>query len=175
MQTTRTAAIVSLPRMFSLPVPAKGVLRAALLLALSLALAGSATAADVVFTASGGFLGPDGTYPLSGTITINTATGKVVSVDLTASASGFSPLTFTSTLVTEEIGDDFIRVTIREGADELSLTFPVATLVGYAGGPLVQNFGPARPGYERLPDAIVTSCSNGEDFAVLVEGSLKAE
>ena len=58
---------------------AKWSLRVVLLLGVMVALASQATAAPVVFEASGEF--NDGCR-LSGTVTIDTATGKVLSADL---------------------------------------------------------------------------------------------
>src|SRR5579863_4472981 len=60
---------------------AKWALRAALLVGVMVALARQAAAAPVVFEALGRFSNGS---PLSGTITIDTATGKVLSADLSA-------------------------------------------------------------------------------------------
>jgi len=55
------------------------------------ALASQATAAPVVFEASGKFSNGS---PLSGTVTIDTATGKVLSADLTAKYGSVELLVF---------------------------------------------------------------------------------
>jgi len=120
---------------------AKWSLRVVLLLGAMVALASQATAAPVVFDVSA--QSGEG-WAVSGTVTIDTATGKVLSADLTAKDGS-------STVILDRV-DGVTQITARRGypvwtrmlfADEseryfLFLTVPEATLVGYKGSSLAQ-------------------------------------
>lgn len=112
----------------------KWSLRVVFLLGLIVALASQATAAPVVFTASGAF---NEGQELSGNIAIYTATGKV-SVDL--KVAGFEGESFT-TLPTVEKFEGLVRLvwplpgsTAFDPLDLVLTLQGVHTLVGYAGG-----------------------------------------
>jgi hypothetical protein len=101
----------------------------------SVALASQATAAPVVFEASGSF--QDG-FKLSGTITIDTATGKVVSSDLLV--AGHLETLFTGTGQHSTSQPGLLTYPSFYGLDEtaeLVLWIPLHTLVGYKGGALL--------------------------------------
>jgi len=116
------------------------------LLGVMVALASQATAAPVVFEASGKFSNGS---PLSGTVTIDTATGKVLSADLTAK-DGSSTVIFdtvyygTVTQITTGRrgggGPVWTRMFFADESEHyfLFLTVPEATLVGYKGSSLAQ-------------------------------------
>lgn len=127
---------------------AKWTLRAVVLLGVSLAQAGQATAAPVVFEVSGGNPDDDG-VALSGTVTIDTATGKVLSADVTATHvlydGSFTEFVFDeveSVHQTVSRGRRPVAVTtisIGEGFGNgigLVLAVQESTLVGYKGSPL---------------------------------------
>jgi hypothetical protein len=109
----------------------------AFLLGVLLALARQAAAAPEVFTASGRF--EDGS--LSGTLTIDTATGKPLSSDLIVSGSSYGELTFIGVPVTSVVQTDSTRMRIQGSNAKgeqftLQLQLRVSTLVGYDGGPI---------------------------------------
>jgi len=107
---------------------AKWALRAFFLLGLMVVLASQAAAAPVVFTASAEFEGLR--TPLSGTITIDTATGKVLSVDLKVGTKySFTRLPWISHRPLTVTQMEFV-----DGQSTLELVLPVSTLVGYQGG-----------------------------------------
>jgi len=120
---------------------AKWTLRVVFLLGVSLALAGQAAAAPEVFEASAE---SDDGWALSGTVTIDTATGKVLSADL-AATDGYFGFGFD---VVEKVqrmsgarGAVFTQMSF--GAEqfpsgELFLMVP-GTLVGYKGSRLVEG------------------------------------
>jgi len=117
---------------------AKWSLRVVLLLGAMVALASQATAAPVVFDVSA--LGE--LWDVSGTVTIDTATGKVLSADLTAE-DGISTVIFdtvyygTVTQITARPGYPvWTRMYFEAGPCSLFLTVPEATLVGYKGSSL---------------------------------------
>jgi hypothetical protein len=143
MQTvTRVPALV-VPETRCLAYLANWSLRVVLLLGVMVALASQATAAPVVFDVSA--QSSEG-WAVSGTITIDTATGKVLSADLTAKDGS-------STVIFDTVDYGTVtQITARRGypvwtrmlfADEsehyfLFLTVPEATLVGYKGSSLAQ-------------------------------------
>jgi len=104
-----------------------------------------ATAAPEVFTASGSFY--DGSV-LSGTVTIDTATGKVSSVDLIINQPNgkgkivfnyvppYGTTTYTKYTTRMAFYGGFAARTV-----ELQLTLPVSTLVDYEGGKIESLFG----------------------------------
>jgi len=146
MQTTTPVSRPFLHKTRPLAYLAKWALRAVFVLGVLLALASQATAAPVVFTVLGEFNNGSG-YALSGTITIDTATGKVVAVDLAAKYGGALYATFTSLPYGVNSNTKYGYTTIyweltnpplpAPGAfASLMLVIPASTLVGYAGGPL---------------------------------------
>jgi hypothetical protein len=115
-------------------------LRVVFVLGAMVALASQATAAPVVFDVSA--LGE--LWDVSGTVTIDTATGKVLSADLTAE-DGISTVIFdtvyygTVTQITARPGYPvWTRMFFEDesGHYSLFLTVPEATLVGYKGSSL---------------------------------------
>ncbi len=84
MQTATPISILVPPETHVLVYPAKLALRAVFLLGVMLAMSSQATAVPVVFEVSGGNPDESGVV-LSGTVTIDTATGDVLSADVTAS------------------------------------------------------------------------------------------
>jgi hypothetical protein len=122
------------PETHALAYLAKWALRAVLLLGVMVALASQATAAPVVFEASGEF--EDGTY-LEGSITIDTATGKVLSADLIINnlpGGGESVFTPSSTTHTKNTTTMVFAGSYVHEPARLQLTLPVSTLVDYEGG-----------------------------------------
>jgi len=120
---------------------AKWTLRAVFLLGAMVALASQARAAPVVFDVSA--QSSEG-WAVSGTVTIDTATGKVLSADLTAK-DGSSTVIFdtvyygTVTQITARPGYPvWTRMFFEDesGHYSLFLTVPEATLVGYKGSSL---------------------------------------
>ena len=158
---------------------AKWSLRVVLLLGVMVALASQATAAPVVFEASGEF--NDGCR-LSGTVTIDTATGKVLSADLTAE-DGSSTVIFdtvyygTVTQITARPGYPvWTRMWFEAefpgpGPYALSLTVPEATLVGYKGSSLAQAIE-AHGGYTSCIEIGANPYSFGE---IPLTGSLEPQ
>ena len=123
---------------------AKWSLRVTLLLGVMVALASQATAAPVVFDVSA--QSGEG-WAVSGTVTIDTATGKVLSADLTAK-DGSSTVIFdtvyygTVTQITARRGYPvWTRMFFEDesGHYSLFLTVPEATLVGYKGSSLADD------------------------------------
>jgi hypothetical protein len=119
-------------------------LRVVFLLGVVVALASQAAAAPVVFDATASFEGAS----LSGTVTIDTATGEVVSADLevvipspivgqpeSVVFDGLTATTFAKEQCVELTG----RVESEDGPAELVLLVPQASLVGYAGSPLARG------------------------------------
>jgi hypothetical protein len=122
---------------------AKWSLRVVLLLGAMVALASQATAAPVVFDVSA--QSGEG-WAVSGTVTIDTATGKVLFADLTAE-DGISRVIFdtvyygTVTQITARRGYPvWTRMFFEDesGHYSLFLTVPEATLVGFKGSSLAQ-------------------------------------
>jgi hypothetical protein len=118
-------------------------LRVVLLLGVMVALASQATAAPVVFEVSAQ---SSELWAVSGTVTIDTATGKVLSADLTAK-DGSSTVIFdtvyygTVTQITARRGYPvWTRMFFEDesGHYSLFLTVPEAMLVGYKGSSLAQ-------------------------------------
>jgi hypothetical protein len=117
---------------------AKWALRAALLLGVMAALASQASAAPVVFEASGLF---DDGRRLSGTVTIDTATGKVLSADLSVTFGSVEMYVFDGSVsVRRSNGGPYTQIEfgpgIGEGYAGLFITLPGTSLVGYDGSEL---------------------------------------
>jgi hypothetical protein len=119
---------------------AKWTLRVVLLLGAMVAVASQATAAPVVFDVSA--QSSEG-WTVSGTVTIDTATGKVLSADLTAK-DGSSTVIFddvyygtVTQIAARRGGPVWTRMFFETGRYSLFLTVPDATLVGYKGSSLV--------------------------------------
>jgi hypothetical protein len=131
---------------------AKWYLRVVLLLGVVVALASQATAAPVVFDVSA--QSGEG-WTVSGTVTIDTATGKVLSADLTAKDGASTQYIF-------DVVDGVHQISGRPGSPvwtkmsfavgsgasgfgspALFLTVPGATLVGYKGSGILN---PVLPG-----------------------------
>ena len=155
---------------------AKWSLRVVLLLGVMVGLASQATAAPVVFEASGEF--NDGCR-LSGTVTIDTATGKVLSADLTAE-DGSSTVIFdtvyygTVTQITARRGYPvWTRMFFEDesGHYSLFLTVPEAMLVGYKGSSLAQAIE-AHGGYTSCIEIGANPYSFGE---IPLTGSLEPQ
>jgi len=117
-------------------------LRVVFLLGAILARASQASAAPVVFDATGDFNGVVGETVLSGTVTIDTATGKVVSADLKVEEGGTTLIfdQFRSVAVVGSGSLQSVAITV-DGYNEksrapvvLQLAVPHASLVDYAGG-----------------------------------------
>ena len=130
------------PETHALAYLAKWALRAVLLLGVMVALASQATAAPVVFDVSA--QSGEG-WAVSGTVMIDTATGKVLSADLTAK-DGSSTVIFdtvyygTVTQITARPGYPvWTRMFFEAGPYSLFLTIPEATLVGYKGSSLADD------------------------------------
>jgi hypothetical protein len=126
-----------------------------------------AKAAPEVFTASGWF--QDG-FMLSGTMTIDTATGKVSSVDLIVKEGSAQEIVFKGQ-VQSRLWNSATRINTigyfspptGAGGIELQLTLPVSTLVDYEGGRI-----------EGWPNfASFISLDNGSGGVQLLGGSLK--
>jgi hypothetical protein len=124
---------------------AKWTLRVVFLLAASLALARHASAAPVVFEASGNFpWSPVGPSELSGTITIDPTLGSVLSADLTLTSRGAYDAPQTYRLTTLNKTDVPGRI-LLEGSNPigdlvvLQLQTTALTWVGFDGGPLVSD------------------------------------
>ncbi len=143
MQTATPVPSLVRPETHGLAYLAKWTLRAVLQLGVMVALASRATAAPVVFDVSA--QSSEG-WTVSGTVTIDTAAGKVLSADLTAKdgsstfifdvAEGATPIT------TRRGGPVWTRMWFEVefpgyGSPALVLTVPEATLVGYKGSSLV--------------------------------------
>jgi hypothetical protein len=143
MQTVTPVAALVVPDTRRLAYLANWSLRVVLLLGVMVALASQATAAPVVFDVSA--QSGEG-WAVSGTVTIDTATGKVLSADLTAK-DGSSTVIFdtvyygTVTQITARRGYPvWTRMFFEDesGHYSLFLTVPEATLVGYKGSSLAQ-------------------------------------
>ncbi len=137
MQKTTPVSRLVLHETRRLAYLAKWALRA-VLLGVMAALATQATAASVVFEASGLF--NDGRR-LSGTVTIDTATGKVLSADLSVTFGSVEMYVFDGSVsVRRSNGAPYTQIEfgpgIREGYAELFITLPETSLVGYDGSEL---------------------------------------
>jgi len=110
---------------------AKWTLRVVFLLGVSLALAGQATAAPVVFEASGEV---ENGWAMSGTMTIDTATGNVLSADVSVTQGSVVKYVFDDAVSVRHSGG---WTSIEIGTDSflpiLQLTVETSTLVGYKG------------------------------------------
>jgi hypothetical protein len=151
-----------------------------LLLGAMVALASQANAAPVVFDVSA--QSGEG-WAVSGTVTIDTATGKVLSADLTAKDSINS-----STVIFDNYGT-VTQITARRGypvwtrmlfADEsdhyfLLLTVPEATLVGYKGSSLAQAIEPGGGYTSMLEYGDDLNPPYGSLFDIPLTGSLEPQ
>jgi hypothetical protein len=126
--------------------------------------------ADTIFTAAGAVTAPGKVIGsaeiISGTVSINVATGVIDEVDL-VSTSSFNYLNLDilfGQVVASGMSYELIAMAPSQ-SDELYLIFPTATLVGYAGGPLCSgSYDPgtcSRIGYANLPHQIQPSPSIG--------------
>jgi hypothetical protein len=104
------------------------------MLTLFLGLTRQATAAPEKFSASGSFEDEHGGQ-LSGTLTIDTATGKLVSADLVITEVEEKDKKIVFTNLTARSVNGVTRITgIGTGFADIQLTLPESTLVGYQGG-----------------------------------------
>src|SRR5580698_4951896 len=154
-------------------------LRAVFLLGVMVALASQATAAPVVFEVSAQ---SSELWAVSWTVMIDTATGKVLSADLTAE-DGSSTVIFdtvyygTVTQITARPGYPvWTRMWFEAefpgpGPYALSLTVPEATLVGYKGSSLAQAIE-AHGGYTSCIEIGANPYSFGE---IPLTGSLEPQ
>jgi len=151
MQMTTPVSCLVLHETLPLARLAKWSLRAVLLLGAMVALASRATAAPVVFDVSAQ---SDESWAVSGTITIDTATGKVLSADLAATINSQTRYIFDVVGGVSQIGHGknpavWTEMSFFESDPfsftALYLTVPEATLVGYKGSALVP--GPASGHY----------------------------
>ncbi|HXY34332.1 MAG TPA: hypothetical protein VEI07_08900 [Planctomycetaceae bacterium] len=143
-------------------------LRVVFLLVVIVAVASQATAAPVVFDASGEF--EDG-YELSGTITIDTATGDVLAADLQVEW-GTETISFTDLYKISHSpapkGSTNTSMLFVAFPLELQLTVHASTLVGYAGGPLLCD-----PGSDDSPSSLISLDGYATRVYSLDEGSLE--
>jgi hypothetical protein len=118
------------------PLLPKWRLRAVFALGVFLALTSQTKAAPEVFTASGSFEDEHGGQ-LSGTVTIDTATGKLLSADLiiTEVLDGNQEIVFTH-LSAKSVKAETLIEGLGTASDGIQLTLRASTLVGYKGGPI---------------------------------------
>lgn len=115
--------------------------KTSLLVAAALLMATIAARADVMTYDFNATFGPTPTNG-TGTVTINTTTGSVTSIDATISPMAGNSFSFDSSaslsqsVLTEPNGDMYYAVSISEGEDSLELLFPETSLVGFSGGVL---------------------------------------
>ncbi len=155
----------------------KWTLRVLFLLGVLLSLAAQATAAPVVFEASGEF---EYVGELSGTITIDTATGKVLSVDLILSGTEVGPGVYDVIPAREATlrSGPFLILRFLGIGNSLGLALRVPTLIGYEGGPIVSGLEPPEAsGVSSFPQAL-TEVVEASDLGIiphqlLVSGSLE--
>jgi hypothetical protein len=125
-----------LPETHVLAYLTKWTLRVVFLLGVSLALAGQAAAAPEVFTVWGAFSSGD----LSGTVTIDTATGNLLSADLIIMAGGMEGKFVFTDLVQISHTSEATAISFTgynsalKSAASMRLTLQVSTLKGYNGG-----------------------------------------
>jgi len=135
-QATPEPSLVLLPTHVVRPV-SKWALRVLFLLGVQLALVGQAAAAPVVFTATGEF---ENGWELSGTVTIDTATGKVVSADLGVTEGSVVKYVFAKGVTVHGSSrGPFTTIGISEGpvVPSLGITVPGKSLVGYNGSSIL--------------------------------------
>lgn len=138
MQSTTPLSRPSLHEARPLARLAKWSLRAVFLSGAMVALASRATAAPVVFEASGLF---DDGRRLSGAVTIDTATGKVLSADLSVTFGSVETYVFDGSVsVLRSNGGQYTQIEFGRGTGEgfalLYITLPGTSLVGYDGSEL---------------------------------------
>jgi len=133
-QATPEASLVVLPIHVVGPL-SMWALRVLFLLGVQLVLVGQAAAAPVVFTASGEF---ENGWQLSGTVTIDNATGKVLSADLSVSEGSVVKYVFDKA-VRAVPGSLGTTIGISEGPifPSLGITVPEKSLVGYNGSSIL--------------------------------------
>jgi hypothetical protein len=150
----------------------KWTLRVVLLLGLLLTLERQAAAAPEVFTASGSF---DDGSELSGTITIDTDSGKVLSANVTLATfyQGKIDLTASPYGTTHGYGKYTTTIIFDGGINgrivDSQLTLPVSTLIDFEGGKI--ESGPAAHGASSYE--IYGSGTHSEPIN-LATGSLKS-
>lgn len=134
-------------------------------LVFSIFVSPGAVLADTVFDASGTF-GGGGT--LTGTVTIDTVTGAVISSSLSTLDTAVSgPFIFSS----QTISSGYLEiVTVNSSADQLELLIPALDLIGYQGGPLC---GTSMPLDCPVPGGGVTTALLYFGTDQLVKGSLE--
>jgi hypothetical protein len=142
-------------------------LRALFLVGVQLALVGQAPAAPVVFTASGEF---ENGWELSGTVTIDTASGKVLSADLSVTEGSVVQFVFdkVSHVVDYSYRGPVTGIGITEGpiVPCLGITVPGKSLVGYNGSSILTS------GFELLSYIEIGEGLNYVDRLPLNFGSL---
>jgi hypothetical protein len=122
------------------------------LLGVMVALASQATAAPVVFEASGEF---DDGCKLSGTVTIDTATGKVLSADLRVAFGSVERYVFDGSVSVLRSSEGpygpYTRIEFGPGTGQgfalLYIALPGTSLVGYDGSEIYPNFEPYSGAY----------------------------
>jgi hypothetical protein len=115
----------------------KWALRGLFLLGVQLYLVSHAAAAPVVFTASGEF---ENGWELSGTVTIDTASGKVLSADLSVTEGSVVKYTFDKDVTVPRFSrGPFTTIEISEGSSvpSLGITVPEKSLVAYSGSSIL--------------------------------------
>ncbi len=124
------------PELRDLLSPGRWILRVLLVVGVLIISARQVAAAPEVFTASGSFEDEHGGQ-LSGTLTIDTATGKLLSADLiiTEVLEGNKQIVFTHLSAKSVKGETQIEG-LGTGSDGIQLTLRASTLVGYKGGPI---------------------------------------
>jgi len=161
---------------------AKWTLRVAFLLGVSLALVGQATAAPEVFEASGEF--EDTGATLSGTLTIDTATGHLLSADLIIIDEGgvivgeYVFTTITSSSYVKSPPTLHIRLSGHgpKFGSGMQLALPVSTLVGYKGGSIISGLAPEYHLGSSYWDVLIEEYGYGRwTVDYLVTGSLELQ
>jgi hypothetical protein len=165
-QATPEPSLVLLPTHVVRPL-SKWALRVLFLLGVQLALVGQAAAAPVVFTATGEF---ENGWELSGTVTIDTATGKVVSADLGVTEGSVVKYVFAKGVTVHGSSrGPFTTIGISEGpvVPSLGITVPGKSLVGYNGSSILTS------GFELLSYIEIGEGLNYVDRLPLNFGSLE--
>jgi|SRR5580704_7538188 hypothetical protein len=144
-------------------------LRAVFLLGVMVALASQATAAPVVFEASGEF---ENGLELTGTVTIDTATGKVLSADLSLVEGSVVKYVFDGRVSVARSTGPYTRIVIEPGAvqgfAQLWITVPGTSLVGYDGSKTLWSYAGEELSGAYLPDGTLYTY-----FVPLISGSLE--
>ena len=148
MQSTTPLSRPSLHEARPLARLAKWSLRAVFLSGAMVALASRATAAPVVFEASGLF---DDGRRLSGAVTIDTATGKVLSADLSVTFGSVERYVFDGSVSVLRSNEGpygpYTQIKFGPGTGEgfsgLDIALPGTSLVGYDGSEFYPYFEPS--------------------------------